>query len=215
MKIKLTESKIRQIVNETINSILNEDNDRIYMQAQRQQEMADWTTKLKKQHNELANYLQKCGIESAELDYSIGGTPIVSVSSDEFNKKGGMKFADKYAESKGGVLRQRMNGATTYLSLDGLKESEDKFSRQQEEMRNYAHEDEQMHMELQNYLQKMGIESAKIGQFPSGTHYVGVYTPEYNKKQVRKIVDGYAKRLGMIYDDYQYPATTQISLRKY
>ena len=121
MKIKLTESKIRQIVNETITSILNEDNDRIHMQAQRQQEMVDWTTKLKKQHNELANYLQKCGIESAELDYSIGGTPIVSVSSDEFNKRGGMKFADKYAESKGGVLRQRMNGATTYLSLDGLK----------------------------------------------------------------------------------------------
>ena len=215
MKIKLTESKIRQIVNETINSILNEDNDRIHMQAQRQQEMVDWATKLKKQHNELVNYLQKCGIESAELDYSIGGTPIVSVSSDEFNKKGGMKFADKYAESKGGVLRQRMNGATTYLSLDGLKESEDKFSRQQEEMMKYAQEDKQMHMELQNYLQKMGVESAKIGQFPSGAYYVGVYTPEYNKKQVYKIVDGYAKRLGMVYDDDQYPATTKVSLRKY
>ena len=215
MKIKLTESKIKQIVNETINSILNEDNDSIYIQAQRQQEMADWTTKLKKQHNELANYLQKCGIESAELDYSIGGTPIVSVSSDEFNKRGGMEFANKYAESKGGVLRQRMNGATTYLSLDGLKESEDKVSRQQEEMRKYAQEDKQMHMELQNYLQKMGVESAKISQFPSGAYYVGVYTPEYNKKQVYKIVDSYAKRLGMIYDDDQYPATTQISLRKY
>ena len=215
MKIKLTESKIKQIVNETINSILNEDNDSIYIQAQRQQEMADWTTKLKKQHNELANYLQKCGIESAELDYSIGGTPIVSVSSDEFNKRGGMEFANKYAESKGGVLRQRMNGATTYLSLDGLKESEDKVSRQQEEMRKYAQEDKQMHMELQNYLQKMGVESAKISQFPSGAYYVGVYTPEYNNKQVYEIVDGYAKRLGMIYDNDQYPATTKISLRRY
>lgn len=85
----------------------------------------------------------------------------------------------------------------------------------QEEMIKYAQEDKQMHMELQNHLNKMGVESAKIGQFPSGSYYVGVYTPEYNKKQVHKIVDGYAKRLGMIYDDYQYPATTQISLRKY
>lgn len=85
----------------------------------------------------------------------------------------------------------------------------------QEEMRKYAQEDKQMHMELQNYLQKMGVESAKIAQYPSGAYYVGVYTPEYNKKQVYKIVDAYANRLGMIYNDDQYPATTQISLRKY
>lgn len=85
----------------------------------------------------------------------------------------------------------------------------------QEEMIKYAQEDKQMHMELQNYLNKMGVESAKIGQFPSGAYYVGVYTPEYNNKQVYKIVEGYAKRLGMIYDDDQYPATTKISLRKY
>lgn len=85
----------------------------------------------------------------------------------------------------------------------------------QEEMRKYAQEDKQMHMELQNYLQKMGVESAEIRKFPSGAYYVGVYTPEYNTKQVYKIVDGYAKRLGMIYTDDQYPATTQISLRRY
>lgn len=85
----------------------------------------------------------------------------------------------------------------------------------QEEMRKYAQEDKQMHMELQNYLQKMGVESAKINQFPSGAYYVGVYTPEYNNKQVYKLVGNYAERLGMIYDDEQYPATTKISLRKY
>lgn len=85
----------------------------------------------------------------------------------------------------------------------------------QEEMIKYAQEDKQMHMELQNYLQKMGVESAKIGQFPSGAYCVNVYTPEYNNKQVYKIVDSYAKRFGMMYDDDQYPATTKISLRKY
>ena len=85
----------------------------------------------------------------------------------------------------------------------------------QEEMRRYAQEDKQMHMELQNYLQKMGVESAEIRKFPSGAYYVGVYTPEYNTKQVYKIVDEYANRLGMIYTDDQYPATTQISLRRY
>ena len=85
----------------------------------------------------------------------------------------------------------------------------------QEEMRKYTQEDNQIHMGLQNYLQKMGVESAKLSQFPSGAYYVGVYTPEYNDKQVYKIVDNYAKRLGMIYNDDQYPATTQISLRKY
>lgn len=85
----------------------------------------------------------------------------------------------------------------------------------QEEMRKYAQEDKQMHMELQNYLQKMGIESAKINQFPSGAYYVGVYTPEYNNKQVYKIAGNYAERLGMIYNDEQYPATTKISLRRY
>lgn len=85
----------------------------------------------------------------------------------------------------------------------------------QEEMRRYAQEDKQMHMELQNYLQKMGVESAEIRNFPSGAYYVGVYTPEYNTKQVYKIVDEYAKRLGMIYTDDQYPATTQISLKRY
>ena len=85
----------------------------------------------------------------------------------------------------------------------------------QEEMRKYAQEDNQIHMGLQNYLQKMGVESTKLSQFPSGAYYVGVYTPEYNDKQVYKIVDNYAKRLGMIYNDDQYPATTQISLRKY
>lgn len=85
----------------------------------------------------------------------------------------------------------------------------------QEEMRKYAQEDNQIHMALQNYLQKMGVESAKLRQFPSGAYYVGVYTPEYNDKQVYKIVDNYAKRLGMIYNDDQYPATTQISLSKY
>jgi poly-D-alanine transfer protein DltD len=85
----------------------------------------------------------------------------------------------------------------------------------QEEMRKYAQEDNQIHMGLQNYLQKMGVESAKLSQFPSGAYYVGVYTPEYNDKQVYKIVGNYAERLGMIYNDEQYPATTQISLRKY
>ena len=85
----------------------------------------------------------------------------------------------------------------------------------QEEMIKYAQEDKQMHMELQNYLNKMGVESAKIGQFPSGSYYVGVYTPEYNNKQVYKIVGNYAERLGMEYRDNQYPARTQISLRRY
>ena len=85
----------------------------------------------------------------------------------------------------------------------------------QEEMRKYAQEDKQIHMELQKYLQKMGVESAEISQFPSGAYYVDVYTPEYNNKQVYKIVGNYAKRLGMIYDDDQYPATTKISLRRY
>lgn len=85
----------------------------------------------------------------------------------------------------------------------------------QEEMIKYAQEDKQMHMELQNYLQKMGVESAKLNQYPSGAYYVGVYTPEYDDKQVYKIVDNYAKRLGMIYNDEQYPARTKISLSKY
>lgn len=85
----------------------------------------------------------------------------------------------------------------------------------QEEMRKYAQEDNRIHMELQNYLQKMGVESAKIGQFPSGAYCVNVYTPEYNNKQVYKIVSKYAERLGMVYHDDQYTATTQISLRRY
>ena len=59
------------------------------------------------------------------------------------------------------------------------------------------------------------LRALKIGQFPSGAYCVNVYTPEYNNKQVYKIVDSYAKRFGMMYNDDQYPATTQISLRKY
>lgn len=85
----------------------------------------------------------------------------------------------------------------------------------QEEMRRYAQEDRQMHMELQNYLQKMGVESANLSRFPSGAYYVSVSTPEYLAKNVERIARNYAERLGVEYRENQYPATTQISLRRY
>lgn len=113
MKIKLTESKLKQIVAESVKRILSEDfnNDeswREHVDAQR------------KPLEDLLKILKRYGIESAHVSEYRTGVPRISISTDEYNEKNVWEIANKFAESRKMYVSEDSYPATTHIRLNQL-----------------------------------------------------------------------------------------------
>lgn len=119
--IRLTESELHKFIKEIVTEIVNcEENERFDLEAKRQAEMKEWMQQEKVLYNELANYLQQCGVESARVDAFRSGMPNVSVSTNEYHAKKVWRLAEKFAQSRKMYASDHDYPATTYITLNKL-----------------------------------------------------------------------------------------------
>lgn len=112
MKIKLSESKLRQIVTESVKKILSEDFNN--------NGWGEFVKSQRKIYEELLNFLQRQGIESAVVGEFQSGAPCIKISTNEYNKKNVWEIANKFAESRKMYISDDSYPATTYLSLNSF-----------------------------------------------------------------------------------------------
>ena len=113
MKIKLTESKLRQIVTESVKKILSEDYDN----------NAAWKELVESQRKpleELLSILKRAGIESANISEYRSGSPRIGMSTDEYYEKKAYSIADKFATPRNMYVSEDSYPATTYIRLNQL-----------------------------------------------------------------------------------------------
>lgn len=119
--IRLTESELHNFIKEIVTEIVNsEENERFDLEAKRQAEMKEWMQQEKALYNDLANYLQRCGVESANVDAFRSGMPNVSVSTDEYSTKNVWRLAEKFAQPRKMYVSDHYYPATTYITLNKL-----------------------------------------------------------------------------------------------
>lgn len=119
--IRLTEAELHNFIKEIITEIVNcEENERFDLEAKRQAEMKEWMQQEKKLYNDLANYLQQCGVESARVDAFRSGMPNVSVSTNEYHTKKVWSLAEKFAQPRKMYANNHDYPATTYITLNKL-----------------------------------------------------------------------------------------------
>lgn len=117
--IRLTESELHNFIKEIVTEIVNsEENERFDSEANRQAEMKEWMQQEKTLYNDLANYLQQCGVESARVGTFRSGMPNVSVSTDEYNTKNVWRLAEKFAQPRKMYVSDHYYPATTYIKLN-------------------------------------------------------------------------------------------------
>lgn len=109
MRIKLTESTLNKIVSEAVRKVLQEAYD---------YEQTEYINSEKKQLEELALYLKRNGIESVHVGSYPSGLPCLKINTDEYRTKHVFSLGDKFAETKGKILKYDSYPATTYLHLE-------------------------------------------------------------------------------------------------
>lgn len=105
MKIKLTESKLREIVSESIKRSINEITSNEYYNP-----YAAWQELTNKQEETLKVLLDKLknmGVKSAHMHNFPSGAPCIAIDSDEYRKI--VKFIPDN-------FRAQINPATTYIA---------------------------------------------------------------------------------------------------
>jgi hypothetical protein len=119
--IRLTESELHNFIKEIVTEIVNsEENERFDLEAKRQAEMKEWMQQEKTLYTDLANYLQRCGVESASVGAFRSGMPNVSVSTNEYHAKKVWRLAEKFAQSRKMYVSDHDYPATTYITLNKL-----------------------------------------------------------------------------------------------
>jgi hypothetical protein len=119
--IRLTESELHNFIKEIVTEIVNsEENERFDLEAKRQAEMKEWMQQEKTLYTDLANYLQRCGVESASVGAFRSGMPNVSVSTNEYHAKKVWRLAEKFAQPRKMYVSDDCYPATTYIKLNKL-----------------------------------------------------------------------------------------------
>lgn len=112
-KITLTESKLRQIVTESVKKILSEDYDN-------NAAWKEWVESQRKPLEELLNILKRAGIESANISEYRTGAPRIGMNTDEYYEKKAYSIADKFATPRNMYVSEDSYPATTYIRLNQL-----------------------------------------------------------------------------------------------
>lgn len=119
--IRLTESELHTFIKEIVTEIANsEENERFGLGAKRQAETQEWIRQEKTLYNDLANYLQQCGVETARTGEFSSGMPNVTVSTDEYNDKNVWRLANKFAQSRKMYVSDHSYPARTCITLNKL-----------------------------------------------------------------------------------------------
>ena len=102
--IRLTESDLHNMIKESVKQVLKEN--------------VDFYTNVSELCQELANFLQTNGVESATFKRSRGGSPMVSVSTNEKQAKPVAKLCAKFCSGKNIDFYEDFYPATTYFHLE-------------------------------------------------------------------------------------------------
>lgn len=113
MKIKLTESKLKQIVSESVKKILSEDFNNV-------ESWKEYINTQRKPLEDLLKILKRNGIESANISEYRSGVPRIGISTDEYYDKNVYKIADQFASSRNMYVSDDSYPATTYITLRQL-----------------------------------------------------------------------------------------------
>ena len=113
MKIQLTESKLKQIVAESVKKILSEDYDN-------NAAWKEWIEFQRKALEELLSILKRAGIESANISEYRTGAPRIGMDTDEYYDKKVYEISNRFASSRNMYVSEDSYPATTYIRLNQL-----------------------------------------------------------------------------------------------
>lgn len=113
MKIKLTESKLKQIVTESVKKILSED-------FNNDEPWKEYVDTQRKHLEDLLKILKRNGIESAHVSEYRTGVPRISMNTDEYNEKKAYEIADRFASLRNMYVSEDSYPATTHIRLNQL-----------------------------------------------------------------------------------------------
>lgn len=118
--MKITESKLKSLIKESVRKALLESDmpvDTSYVDRER--EWAQLVNSEKAFIEELVTFLNRDGIESADLRYNPSGWPCVGIDSDEHYKSNAASMAEAYGKRRGKKrMRVQTYPATTYYVFD-------------------------------------------------------------------------------------------------
>ena len=95
---------------------------------------------------------------------------------------------------------------------------EDEYSQQMENDRRYAEwiqEEKSECQALVDFLQRNGIQSVHVSQYPSGLPVVAMDTDEYYKSNANVLADKFLHGRNAYVSSQTYPATTYLRINKY
>lgn len=113
MKIKITESKLRQIVTESVKKILSED-------FNNDESWKEYVDTQRKPLEDLLKILKRYGIESANINEYRTGVPRISISTDEYYNKKVYEIAERFANSRNMYVSEDSYPATTHIKLNQM-----------------------------------------------------------------------------------------------
>lgn len=113
MKIKLSESKLRQIVTESVKKILSED-------FNNNESWKEYVDTQRKHLEDLLKILKRSGIESCNISEYRTGVPRISISTDEYYNKKVYEITERFAKSRNMYVTEDSYPATTYIKLNQL-----------------------------------------------------------------------------------------------
>jgi hypothetical protein len=115
--MKITESKLRNLIKESVKKALKESD--IYdkqLDLERQQQA--WFQEEKELCEKLVDFLQKKGVSTANVGQLPSGLPVVRVDTDEYFEKKVNTFAMQFAESRHMYASSQTYPATTHIRLN-------------------------------------------------------------------------------------------------
>lgn len=115
--MKITESKLRNLIKESVKKALKESD--IYdkqLDLERQQQA--WFQEEKELCEKLVDFLQKKGVSTANVGQLPSGLPVVQVDTDEYFEKKVNTFAMQFAESRHMYASSQTYPATTHIRLN-------------------------------------------------------------------------------------------------
>lgn len=115
--MKITESKLRNLIKESVKKALKESD--IYdkqLDLERQQQA--WFQEEKELCEKLVDFLQKKGVSTANVGQLPSGLPVVRVDTDEYFEKKVSTFAMQFAESRHMYASTQTYPATTHIRLN-------------------------------------------------------------------------------------------------
>jgi hypothetical protein len=107
MKIKINESKLNRIVEDSMNRFI-----------QQQEQQKKWFEEEKALYDDFANFLSKNGVPGVKVYQKHGGSLCISIGSDDYRNYNVERLSRMYAEPRHLYVSEDEYPATTYIWLN-------------------------------------------------------------------------------------------------